>query len=138
MPVIAHKSDFNLQAAEELIKKNLYAPSVHCSYYGCFQKMKSILSQCLRIPYEKILVNIKSSRFRISEHSYVREQIVADLYEKRIDAYAIRNLDKDVKRLYNFRIESDYSNKDIFIDAANQAMSISKDVNKLLKNTYNV
>jgi uncharacterized protein (UPF0332 family) len=138
MPTIANKSDFNLLAADELINKGWYAPSVHCSYYGCFQKMKSILLQRLSIPYEKILSEIKSSRFKKSEHTYVRDQIITDLCKKKMDVYKVRNLEANIKRLYGFRIESDYSGKEILYNTANEAICISKDVIKLLKSTYSV
>jgi uncharacterized protein (UPF0332 family) len=133
MPAIANKSDFNLQAAEELIKKNLYAPSVHCSYYGCFQKMKSILSQRLSIPYEKIDQTIATTR--CGEHWYVRDTIIKDLSGK-LGLSLAKNVDKYIKSLYRSRINADYKDVEIFSDTANEAMRISNDVITQLRKIY--
>jgi uncharacterized protein (UPF0332 family) len=133
MPVIANKSDFNLQAAEELIKKNLYAPSVHCSYYGCFQKMKSILSQRLSVPYEKIDQIIVTNR--CSEHWYVRDTIIKDL-SRRLSADFAKNVDKYIKKLYQFRINADYKDVEILSNTANDVMHISNDVITQLRKVY--
>lgn len=43
MEKLKNKSEFNLEAADLLIKSGLYAPSVHCSYFSCFQLVKVIV-----------------------------------------------------------------------------------------------
>jgi uncharacterized protein (UPF0332 family) len=133
MPVIANKSDFNLQAAEELIKKDLYAPSVHCSYYGCFQKMKSILSQRLSVSYEKIDNTVKTHTQ--SEHTFIRDVILQDLIGK-LDNNILRKLGTHIKSLYRFRINADYKDLEIRNDTANEAMRISNEVVLQLKKVY--
>jgi uncharacterized protein (UPF0332 family) len=133
MPIIANKSDFNLQAAEELIKKDLYAPSVHCSYYGCFQKMKSILSQRLSISYEKIDHAVVTSKH--SEHVFIRETILKDL-ERKLNSCMLRKLGTSIKSLYQFRINADYKNMEILSDTATKAMCVSNDVIIQLKTVY--
>lgn len=138
MPIIANKSDFNLQAAEELIKKNLYAPSVHCSYYGCFQKMKFILSRCFKITYEEIDQIVANSRPKRSEHVFIRDKIVHDLSGKKSNIQFSRTLENNIKRLYQFRINSDYKNMEIFSNTASEAMRISKDIIIQLKKIYSI
>ena len=40
MSKLKEKAKFNLSAAEILQENNLFAPSIHCSYYSCFQLLK--------------------------------------------------------------------------------------------------
>src|SRR5690625_5897392 len=54
MSFIRQKSEFNIDAAEELIKLSNYAPSVHCSYYATFQLIKYTLKKYGNITYDQI------------------------------------------------------------------------------------
>lgn len=54
MSYLKEKSNFNIDSAKELIDKSLYAPSVHCSYYGSFQYMKYTLKKYKNWTYEYI------------------------------------------------------------------------------------
>jgi hypothetical protein len=75
------KSDHNLLAAKILIENSLHAPSVHCSYYSCFQLSKYALKEFFGIGYEKqeeelnLLKQTKSGR--IGTHDYVINRLGA-------------------------------------------------------------
>ncbi|GHT88368.1 hypothetical protein FACS189474_3500 [Bacteroidia bacterium] len=60
------KSDENLNAAQLLINNQKYNSSVHCSYYGCFQFMKSILCNNLKIGY-----NLQDAKKGSDTHDYI-------------------------------------------------------------------
>ena len=62
MTKLKQKSEFNFDAAKVLIDTNLYAPSVHCSYYSCFQLMKFALKDFCGINYDELYQRIGNSK----------------------------------------------------------------------------
>nr|MDA3854277.1 hypothetical protein [Bacteroidales bacterium] len=69
MSKLKEKSNFNLDAAELLIVRNLYAPSVHCSYYSCFQQLKYIVKDFCGKDYET--QNVEIAQSPQGSHDYV-------------------------------------------------------------------
>jgi hypothetical protein len=58
MSKLKEKSEFNFDAARLLIDKYLFAPSIHCSYYSCFQLMKFTMKNYFNISYDELNRNI--------------------------------------------------------------------------------
>jgi hypothetical protein len=75
------KSDQNLNAAQLLVNNNnndYCNASIHCSYYGCFQFMKSILCNNINITYDIQDNNDKSS------HDYIFKTLVDKINSPKI------------------------------------------------------
>ena len=70
MSKLKEKSEFNFDAAQLLIDNYLYAPSVHCSYYSCFQLMKFTMNNFFGIGYDELNTRISVSTSG-GTHSYV-------------------------------------------------------------------
>lgn len=139
---IKTKSEFNIEASEQLIVKGLFAPSVHCSYYGCFQFMKYKLKDCCGMTYDSIdnhVISSKKTNSPISEHMHVRRCIINQLQaQKRIkQAHLIkdnREFENMIKDIYKFRLESDYKDSEIDMSTADTALKYSKDVIRYINN----
>ncbi len=108
-----------------LIDNYLFAPSVHCSYYALYQKLKYKYVQKKGISYEDLDVEISQDEHRGS-HRYIMDEycnFVVDKRERQI-------LRRDIKDLKNLRVDSDYANMQIDISISNNALNKSK---KLLR-----
>ena len=62
MSKLRQESDFNIDAASALLKQNLFAPSVHCSYYSCFQFLKYTIKEFFEEDYEPQAINISATQ----------------------------------------------------------------------------
>lgn len=134
VPQLRNKSEFNTEAAELLIDSNVYAPSIHCSYYAVFQLMKHFFIKYKEISYTE-LSEISMADIRPS-HKYLIEEYY--LYLRRdtgckLDKYELRSLQKKTNDLRHFRVESDYENMSINHDKANKALGYSKEIIKGIK-----
>lgn len=122
MSFLNNKSEFNLDGAQLLINNNLYAPSVHCSYYSVFQKLKYKYVLKKNISYDDLTQMILSDSR--NTHKYVIEEFcnfIQDRYKKR----ELRNKINDLKA---FRVESDYEDLEINYDKSNLALTKSKEI----------
>ena len=127
MSKIFQKSEFNKMAADILFKENLYAPSIHCSYYGCFQLIKYILNKYFGIAYDDIGTDVASS------HVYLQNKFIEEI--KKIKLYStleIAELHRKIKELKGLRILADYKNEEIKQNTAEQALDYSRDIRALL------
>lgn len=130
------KSDFNLDAAKILIDDyGYYAPSVHCSYYGCFQFIKSKLNQ-IGITYDKMDKDISSSKQAntptLSSHKYPINLMLREI-EKKKDLFYKREVRNKIKDLKLFREESDYFNIEINHDKGKKALRLSSEIIQMIK-----
>jgi len=133
MSKLREKSKFNLDAAEVLIKEHLYAPSVHCSYYSCFQHIKSIFPDFFGISFEQIDSIVSSNK--CSEHSYLFHHISQQIYTK-IGRIEYSNFKRNFGGLKEFRTKSDYKDIEVTSELSNKALSIAKDINGFLSEQF--
>lgn len=131
---LRNKSEFNTEAAELLIDSNVYAPSVHCSYYAVFQLIKHFFVKYKEITYLELSeMNRADGR---TSHKYLIEEYYLYLShdsECSLDRREIRNLQRKTGDLRHFRVKSDYENLTINHYTANKALSISKEIIEELK-----
>jgi hypothetical protein len=134
MSYLKQKSNFNFDAAEVLQDKSLYAPSVHCSYYSCFQLMKVIIFDFLNITYDQLESDIINSEF--SSHVYIINQISNEIrgYSKTEHAEFKRN----ITQLKKMRMKSDYDDIQITSTDSSKAFFTANEVRKQLKSIFNV
>tara|TARA_R110002050_G_scaffold300632_2_gene471100 strand:- start:1302 stop:1709 length:408 start_codon:yes stop_codon:yes gene_type:complete len=135
MSKIRQKSDFNIDAAERLIKEAYYAPSVHCSYYSCFQLLKYTINDFFGIDYETQAVNISTSGQKT--HQYVVNYIAKEL-ENFIGFQESRDFKRKIKDLKQFRVESDYENLEIDSIKGNDAFKIAQEIRSYVIKNFHV
>lgn len=124
MSYLRQKSEFNITAAQYLIDENIDAPSIHCSYFSCFQLLKVVLKEFLKIDYNQQEKEIKDSY--LNSHKYVIKKVLNEIRQDSELRYVdMRRIIYDLKTL---REKADY--RDIRIDnltslqAYNMAMEI--------------
>lgn len=132
---LAQKSAFNIQAAEKLIQNNLFAPSVHCSYYGCFQSMKRVFPEYFKIDYKNLDKLIASGKD--NEHSYIIKEISTEI-KKHLGATEHTEFNRKIKDLKTFRVKSDYKNEEILVNHAQESLKKSKELIEFLKTYFHV
>src|SRR5690606_3102971 len=126
MSYLKQKSTFNIDSAQELIKMNYYAPSVHCSYYGCFQFMKYTLKNYNKTTYEDIEQECKN--FPGGTHGYIINNTLSLLKSRIKNNRDFANIKRKIKDLKTFRIKSDYFNEQILIDDATKSLEFSETI----------
>jgi uncharacterized protein (UPF0332 family) len=132
MSKIRQKSDFNLNAAERLLEMSLYAPSIHCSYYSCFQLLKFTIKDFFNVDYEMQAVNISATGQKT--HQYVVNYITDEL-KKLAGFEESRSFKRTLMDLKQFRLESDYENIEIGSEKGHDAFTKAKEIrNYLIKN----
>ncbi len=135
MSKIRQKSDFNIHAAERLLQETYYAPSVHCSYYSCFQLLKYTIKEFFNVDYVTQAVNISSSGQ--GTHQYVINYVTSEL-RKFVSPEEYRNFKRTIKDLKQFRLESDYDDIEIDSDKGNKAFNKAKEIRTYLIKNFNV
>lgn len=135
MSKLKEKSELNLTAAEYLINKDLYAPSVHCSYYACFQLMKYTIKEFFGMEYDELTDNIAKNR--LNTHGYIIKYVLDEI-QSNWDRFEYSKFSRKIKDLKNFREESDYDNIEISIDQSNKAFQYAKDIRNFLKSNFHV
>lgn len=133
MSKLREKSKFNLDAAEVLITKNLYAPSVHCSYYSCFQRIKSIFPEYFGLTYNQIDINVRIGK--ANEHAYLIRYISEQIHEN-IGLKEYAEFKRKIGDLKEFRVSSDYKEIEITPDHSSKALNIAKEINGFLAEVF--
>lgn len=137
---LSEKSKFNIDASEFLITKTLYAPSVHCSYYACFQLMKVMMKSFIGVSYEDIDLFVANSKApgnrSVGEHAYIKKEILNQVYK--FDKINYRDIKNKIDDLYEYRINSDYKNVEILEDDATKANNKSKEFIEYIKTNFHV
>lgn len=125
MSNLIQKSNFNIDAAEKLIIDSLHAPSVHCSYYGCFQFLKHTLKNYKKITYEFIEDECKA--YSGGTHGYIIDKCLNE-FRSKVDFNTFKEVKRNIKDLKSFRIDSDYFDIAIIIDESEKALALSKGI----------
>jgi hypothetical protein len=129
------KSEFNYHAAKMLIDDNIYAPSVHCSYYGLFQFINTKLNT-LGFTYAKISADIRESRKNgnkaLQSHEYPISLIVCEI-EKQSNVIFATEVNDKITLLKLYRVQSDYLNFFIGDAQSKAALELSNEIKKLIK-----
>ena len=134
MGYLKSKSQFNLEAARVLIDEHQYfAPSVHCSYYGCFQYIKYKLNT-IGISYQKMDDDVANSRQdnvkTLNSNTYPIDLIFQEI--KKSDILIAKDIRDKIKTLKAFRVKSDYHNEEIDYPKSNTALKLSEEIISLI------
>lgn len=114
--------------AELLINNNLFAPSIHCSYYSVFQSI--IYFYCFKndITFEEYSIYAKAHQG--SSHNHLIRVFCALETDKRASRFLKRKID-DLKAS---RIKSDYDNFQVDSEFSNKALRKAKELLLEIKN----
>lgn len=141
MPIqqlLLSKSDQNKSSAELLIENDKYAASIHCSYYSSIQVILHLIEvnkddfETLRIDINKPLAKRKRRGKHLGIHQIYFEflkSVICD-EETRYDTL------NDLEKLKLYRKRSDYENRNIEKELAQEALDLSKKINLLLNTLY--
>lgn len=126
----------NLASAEILIDNHYFAPSVHCSYYGCFQYIKSKLNR-IGFTYSRMDQDIANSKQlpraqQLHSNKYPLDLIVKEV-EKKSNRIYRKEVNDKIKKLKLFRTESDYHNVIVDDRKSRLALGLSKEIIKLIE-----
>lgn len=135
MSKLKEKSKFNIDAAQMLLNNALYAPSVHCSYYSCFQLMKHTIKYFFGVDYDTQSANISTSKQQT--HQYVISYIFNELHNF-VDRSECLKFRRKIKDLKQYRTESDYANIEVGVDKGKEALDKAKDIRTYMINNFNV
>lgn len=124
MSFLKQKSEFNIDAAEQLISTNLYAPSVHCSYYSCLQLFKHIVCKKIGVSYKEQEKELNSDENKKTSHNYIRDKVLERITER----YKKREIKQNFQDLKTYRIASDYNNESVDIEKANKAQKVAQTI----------
>ncbi len=133
MSKLKTKSEINIEAADQLIKISLYAPSVHCSYYSCFQLLKYTIKNFFGKDY--VLQSEEINGKKVGSHQYVINFISRELLQL-ADIHTSQDFRRKYKDLQQFRLESDYENIDITSDQGLKAYKIAKEIRQYVQNKF--
>lgn len=122
------KSDENIKAAELLVEGNMYASSVHCSYYACFQLMKYVLHAKLNFDY------IQQDKLTKGKGSH---NLLIGTFKKKYrvtDKKAAFKIATDIDLLKKNRQKADYTPTVICDSTKNEVEKLKKDIIQQLNN----
>lgn len=118
---LKNKALLNINAGDLLLENTLYAPCIHCYYYGCFQELKAILYDFFELTSEELRTH------RQDIHSFVINFIQTEL-SKKTTLQISRKYKREIKQLKELRQESDYDPVDINYDKATRAQYLAKEI----------
>ncbi|MCK9204686.1 MAG: hypothetical protein M0P58_09680 [Bacteroidales bacterium] len=141
MSNLRQKSEANLDAAKLLFDNNLYAPSVHCSYYSSFQGMKFVIKDFFACDYqqqESELFRIKQQKATksIGIHEYTINKFGTEV--KKFSTTEYLYFTRSIKDLRKFRLDSDYKDIAISHEEGRKALVISTDVFSKMKDLFHI
>ncbi|HKJ80958.1 MAG TPA: hypothetical protein VJ954_02960 [Ignavibacteriaceae bacterium] len=134
MSKLREKSEFNIDAAQLLIDNYLYAPSVHCSYYSCFQLMKFTMNNYFGINYDELRQRISVSTSG-GTHSYVTHFFNKEVRSKS-GIFDYSDFSRKIKDLKEFRESSDYDDVEITIDKSTKALQYATDIRQHIQRNF--
>ncbi|MCD4665094.1 MAG: HEPN domain-containing protein [Bacteroidales bacterium] len=135
MSKLKEKSEFNIGAAELLIENGYFAPSVHCSYYSCFQLLKFSINDFFGINYISLSSKISSSKKKT--HQFVIDYVAENLI-KLAGREESRKFKRNIKDLKQFREVSDYDNIEVGEDKGAAALRKAKEIRNYIKTNLHV
>jgi len=133
MTILLNKSKESIEASEFLKNENLFASSVHCSYYSCIQLMRHILFN-IQNEDENTFDNGQNIN-QAGSHNYLLSILTNDLKNHEIDIRTFRNQFRNIKDL---RKNADYKQLVILEIDCNNAYNLALKINRTLKNIYSI
>lgn len=125
---LKNKSILSFNASISLQRENYYNSVVHCAYYSCVQKMKSILKEDLEMSEEDINKGSAASR---GTHNFLINTIYREIS---------MNPDKTISKIFNSKINAlkslrgtaDYEDRIMDSSSGSNAIALAESVLSIL------
>lgn len=134
MSELANKSNYNLSSAELLYSNNLHAPSVHCAYYSCFQKMCDILIEFYGYTADSLYS--ESSRNGIGSHEFIINKTFQNLTAKNNNYSESQQFKRQIEDFKRKRVDSDYKESVIDHTKSSASIALAKKINSKLAQVF--
>lgn len=131
MGTLKNKSGLFELAARECRDKNIYISVPHSAYYCCLMFMRHIWIEKLGHSADEFSAAVSQSK-KTGSHELLINQIATLLVEYKVVNFA-REFTNLVGQLKEIRVEADYSDKNIDIEKAENAIRIMDRLLPLLK-----
>lgn len=149
MPIIKNKSDENYDAADLLINNGKLTASIHCLYYGAYQRAMYVMNKS-GIGYEKQKDNYKnycsdptvreSKTKMLGSHDFLITEFVKLMLYKTNDFSLVGNMKNSFIYLKTCRKKADYENTSIskkdVEDCIEKATFIKNKIDEFIKNNF--
>lgn len=122
-------------SAELLKREGYHASSVHCSYYGLFQKMKYTMKTYLDISYDEYDRNSKEGSY--GSHAYLIN-LLCEEYKKIKSPKEANNINRRLYDLKTQRETADYDNVVITQDKSEDAYDMATKLIYEIKQTFKI
>lgn len=151
MPIIKNKSDENYDAADLLIDNGKLTASIHCLYYGAYQRAMYVMNKS-GIGYEEQkdnytnycsdLIAKKSSLKKLGSHEFLIKECIDLIKSKTDDDILICKMNRFFLYLKTYRKKADYENisinKSDVKDCKQKAAFLKKTIDEFIKNNFAV
>jgi len=117
---LREKAINNFEASKLLIENSIFAPSVHCAYYGCFQLIMFILKDFFGKDYD--IQNREIKELKENSHNYRINFITKQINNLEKDIKVSREFDRTIKQLKQLRVVSDYHDVEIDHEKSTKAL----------------
>lgn len=115
-------------------ERQCFTPVIHCWYYSCIQIISHIFKYVFSESENEITQNARS--YKISTHSYLIREITADLHF--IDKKDALSFERKISELKELRNYADYKDELITEKQANDALTYTNQLRKILSKHYDV
>ena len=127
------KADLFKGTAHYLHDNYRYLSVPHNSYYCCYQLLRRIWLESMSKNQDQL--DSECSQTNVGSHNYLTNQVVAHIMnsQKRDSLQDSRTIRDKLKQLKRLREQADYYDDNFTIDQSNQALSLMRDIEPLLK-----
>lgn len=133
MSKLLQKSEFNFVSAQLLVKNCYYAPSIHCYYYSCHQKLLHVLYYVLQ------KTEMDLTALQRSTNSGSHEVAISEVYKSfGSNKSEARIFNTNIGQLKKLRVDSDYKDIEVHSNVSNNAESLVVEINRIIKKVFNV
>lgn len=147
---VIEKSKINLAAAQLLQDKTYFAPSVHCAFYSCLQFLMYLAKETFKITdseiaaktigggTHKFLIDLTFNELNRAKRSKSDNTLsLRYQFDKtKLTASTITDFNSKIVKLKMHRVDSDYKDKEIRFDDSREAICLSQEIVKDLKQVF--
>jgi uncharacterized protein (UPF0332 family) len=123
-------------SAELLKKAGYHANSIHCSYYGLFQKMKYTIKTHLKLSKEDY--DNQSEISDMTSHRFLITLIKKEAIKKGADRRDVEKITNNIVSLKSLRETADYEDIQINSDDSDGAYQMSTNLMRDLKTIFKI
>ena len=139
MSELIKKSLSNYNAAEILIEKKNYSPSIHCAYYSSLQIILFLINSKLSKTWKNYYKDSKDAATALKQQNESIHNLYISFIKQDIsktDINTQRKFSTDIGILKKYRNNSDYTEFEIKDTIAEQSIKLAQNINSQLIKHY--